>query len=100
MLEYYKHVDDSIPASKRHIWPLIVRPVQKQNAERWKRELTHGQRLCFEKRAGNLLHELGYEVLPGDPSGAYFEEVKSLVGNARRALTRRITSVRLRDNAV
>ena len=90
MLKYYERVDESIPASKRHIWPLIDRPVQRGNAGRWKSEMSDGLRLCFEKRAGPLLEELGYEVLPGTRSGAYLEEAKLWLHTIRQALRRRL----------
>lgn len=90
MLRYHEHVEQSIPASKRHLWALIDRPPQRDNAGRWKREMSSGLRLAFEKRAGSVLQELGYPALPGRASGAYAEELRSLVRRATRALRRRL----------
>lgn len=92
MLEYHRDLGGSIPDSKRHIWPLIDRPPQADNAQRWKQTLSAGERLCFEKRAGAVLRELGYEVLPEPWSGAYFEEVRHMLrkaGLTSRRLARR-----------
>jgi hypothetical protein len=86
MLEYHRHVERSIPDAKRHIWPLIDRPPQRENAYRWKGRLSEGSRLCFEKRAGALLRALGYDVLPEPWTGAYLEEVRHILSGAVRAL--------------
>lgn len=86
MLEYHRHVARSIPDAKRHIWPLIDRPPQRENVDRWKSRLSDGSRLCFEKRAGRLLRALGYEVLPEPWRGAYLEEARYVLRGAMRAL--------------
>jgi hypothetical protein len=89
MLNYHRRVSESIPDSKRHIWPLIGEPPRASNAEVWKTRMSPALRTCFEKRAGQLLSELGYETLPGTPSGAYLEEARQLIGMALRAIHRR-----------
>jgi len=75
MLYYYKNIEKSIPKCKRHIWKLIDKPPQKENKNLWKIKMSKGELICFEKRAGGLLKELGYETLPGVPSGAYWTEI-------------------------
>ncbi len=79
MLEYHRNVEASIPAEKRHIWPKIGEPPRADNATRWKTQLSHGAQVCFEKRAGETLHELGYETTPPPWSGAYFTELGFLL---------------------
>lgn len=76
MLQYHRDVSAAVPESKRHIWQLIDRPPQKDNAGRWKRDLSSGPRIAFEKRTYELLGELGYERFPSRPSGGYLEEFK------------------------
>jgi hypothetical protein len=89
MLQYHQRVDSAIPAEKRHIWPLIDKPPQSDHAGRWKSRLSHGERVCFEKRAGAVLRDLEYEALPR-ASGAYWSELRSLVGTAWLAVRRRL----------
>lgn len=85
MLEYHRDLTGSIPDSKQHIWPLIDQPPQPANAHRWKQSLSPAMRLCFEKRAGVVLRELGYDVLPEPWSGAYVEELRHMLRKAARA---------------
>ena len=98
MLFYYHNVERSIPESKRHIWLLISEPPRKDNIERWRRELSKGLRVCFERRAGSVLRELGYEVLPGTCSGGYVEEIKSFIRTAWKTFRQR-TKGFLRDRS-
>ena len=88
MLDYHRRTSDAIPDSKRHIWPMIDRPPIAANAERWRREMSPGLRICFEKRAGEVLRACGYDALP-NPSGAYLEEVKFMSRRALRAVRKR-----------
>jgi hypothetical protein len=90
MLEYHRNVHQSIPESKRHIWPLINQPPKQDNAGAWRTKMSSGVRVCFEKRAGGLLRDLGYETLHGQPSGGYFEEIRSLLRRAGGAVGRRL----------
>jgi Sulfotransferase family len=90
MLEYHRKVDQSVPESKRHLWPLLHQPPRADNTEQWKNKLSSGQRICFEKRAGPLLRTLGYETLPGAASGGYFEELRSLARRARLGIAGRL----------
>jgi len=75
MLEYHRRVDEAVPAEKRHIWPLLDSPPQPSALYRWKTDMSPGKRVCFEKRAGRLLEDLGYETLAGGASGAYGTEL-------------------------
>jgi len=90
MLEYHHRVPEAVPDEKRHIWPLLDQPPQQSARFRWKREMNHGDRVCFEKRAGSVLEEAGYETLPGDASGAYLSELGFSVRRIRTAIGRRI----------
>jgi hypothetical protein len=89
MLEYHRRVDESVPEEKRHIWPLLDRPPQVSARYRWKAEMSDGQRICFEKRAGRVLAECGYETIPGGASGAYLTEAVLAARRARAALAGR-----------
>lgn len=92
MLEYHRDVKRSVPDSKRHIWPMLDKPPQKDNAGRWKKELTQGERIGFEKRAWSMLSAMGYEVFPTVPTGGYLAELRFVawrVGRKLRFLLRR-----------
>jgi len=86
MLEYHRDVRRSVPDSKRHIWPLLDQPPQKDNAGRWKRELSAGQRIGFEKRAWGMLSAMGYEVFPAPPAGGHLAELRFVAWRAGRKL--------------
>ena len=90
MLEYHRRVGSAVPEEKRHIWPLLDRPPQEAARYRWKREMSSGKRVCFEKRAGRVLAESGYEVLAGGASGAYRTELVLALGRVRSALGGRL----------
>ncbi|MFW6088552.1 MAG: sulfotransferase family protein [Gemmatimonadota bacterium] len=89
MLAYHARVGDAVPDEKRHIWPLIDRPPQADNVERWRTGMSHGMRVCFEKRARDVLAECGYEVLDGRPGGAYATEVAAMLRRTYGAFRRR-----------
>lgn len=90
MLRYHERVENSVPEEKRHLWPLLEKPPQAGNTKRWKVLLSNGERICFEKRAGGVLGELGYEVISGGPSGAYLTELGNFVRSAWLAASRRL----------
>lgn len=90
MLHYHERVSDAVPDEKRHLWPLLAQPPQISNVGRWKTLLSHGKRICFEKRAASVLKDLGYDTLPGGAAGAYLEETKSMVLSAFKAMARRL----------
>ena len=75
MLEYHRRVDEAVRAEKRHIWPLLDSPPQPSALYRWKTDMSPGKRVCFEKRAGQVLQDLRYETLSGGASGAYVTEL-------------------------
>ena len=89
MLDYHRDVKRSMPDEKRHLWPLLDKPPQKDNTERWKTKMTAGERVGFEKRAGRILRELRYETLV-ELKGAAWAEVNHLLGRASMALSRRL----------
>lgn len=90
MLEYPERVRETVPPSKRDLWPILDEPPQASAAFRWKDEMSEGARVCFEKRAGEQLEDLGYEVIPGSPSGAYLWESRRLVRRMSAAVRRRM----------
>ena len=87
---YHERTDEIVPEEKRALWPLLSEPPRRDNLYRWREEMPDGRRVGFEKRAGELLGELGYETLAGHPSGAYLTEMGALVGAALRALRHRL----------
>jgi hypothetical protein len=91
MLKYHEQIAEAVPGEKRHIWPLIDQPPQPDNANHWKHLLSRGEQVCFEKRAGHLLHELEYETFPGTPSGGYLIELRSIADRALAALKQRFS---------
>lgn len=82
MLEYHRSVDRAIPREKRHIWPLAGEPPRADNVGRWRTVMSPSMRVAFERRAGGLLRELGYETLPGLPRGGHLAELRSLLSRA------------------
>lgn len=87
---YHERRDEMVPESKRELWPLLAEPPRRDNLERWRTEMSEGRRVCFEKRAGDLLADMGYATLEGRPSGAYLSELGALLGSSFRALRRRL----------
>ncbi|MGH7658900.1 MAG: sulfotransferase family protein, partial [Gemmatimonadales bacterium] len=83
MLKYHERVSRSVPEEKRHIWPLLSKPPQHENLDRWRKEMSAGQRVAFEKRAGGMLRAMGYETYTRYPTRGTGEEVMSF---ARRVL--------------
>lgn len=64
MLRYHTEVDANVPADKRGLWPLLDNPPLPANAYKWKTRMSRADRAVFERNAGVLLGELGYETLP------------------------------------
>jgi hypothetical protein len=64
MLQYHRAVDENVPAEKRGLWPLLDKPPLPANAYKWKTSMSRADRAVFERNAGDLLAELGYETLP------------------------------------
>lgn len=89
MLAYPERRDQAVPEGKRHLWPLLDQPPRQSNAGKWRREMSPALRVCFEKRAGAVLAELGYETLQR-PSGAYLEEARHALSGALRSAARRL----------
>ena len=52
--------------------------------------MSPGARICFEKRAGRVLREFGYETLDEGASGAYLAELKFLFARVQSAIRRRL----------
>ncbi len=90
MLEYHRRVQDSVPDEKRHIWPKLDRPPEKDNAGRWRTLMSRSTRIAFEKRAGRVLGEIGYEILPGRPRGGWLAELLSVWRRLSAGLRRRL----------
>jgi hypothetical protein len=95
MMKYHEHVSSSIPSSKLHIWPKIVKPPLADNVNRWKDRMPRGLQLCFEKRAGTILRDLGYEVSPGPWSGGYYQEALSIARRTWWAIREKMPLSRL-----
>jgi hypothetical protein len=91
MLDYHQRVADSVPESKRHLWPLLTEAPKAENSFRWKAEMSGSLRVAFEKRAGQVLRELRYETLPGHPTGGQGAELASVARRIWNGLRRRIT---------
>jgi len=87
---YHERRDEMVPESKRELWPLLAEPPRRDNLYRWREEMSEGRRVCFEKRAGDVLREMEYETVEGRPSGAYLAEMGALIGSSLRAARRRL----------
>ncbi|MFG0328522.1 MAG: sulfotransferase family protein [Phycisphaerales bacterium] len=61
MLEYHEDAEDQIPAHRRQFHPEVNRPVQPTKIGRWRRDLSDLEVALFERFAGELLDDLGYE---------------------------------------
>lgn len=90
MLEYHRDVERSIPASKRHLWPLINEPPRMDNTGLWRRKMSRGTRAAFERRAGSMLRTMGYDTLPPPARGGYGAEARSLLRRAWLSLRRKL----------
>jgi hypothetical protein len=55
--------------------PLLSGPIQRSNFNKWKKEFSHGQQKVFEKVAGDLLQECGYEIEYASASFTLAEKV-------------------------
>ena len=86
MLEYPGRVAEAVPDEKRHIWPLIGEPPRKENATRWRARMPPPVQVCFEKRAGAVLGELGYDTSPAPWRGHYLTELGFFWARAVRAV--------------
>jgi len=62
MLKYHQHVADHVPRDRRSLWPLIDRPPMASNALKWKSQMSSGDRAIFERTAGELLRQFGYDT--------------------------------------
>ncbi|MGE0553655.1 MAG: sulfotransferase [Gemmatimonadales bacterium] len=91
MLTYPETLDRSIPAEKRHLWPLIGERPQADNADRWRASIGIPEQVCFEKRAGSVLQELGYPTSKEPWRGRYGTEIKFLLARATRAIRQRFS---------
>jgi Sulfotransferase family len=91
MLTYPDRLDRSIPAEKRHIWPLIGEGPRADNADRWRTEMSPATEICFEKRAGRVLSEFGYQTTPPPWRGQYGTELRFLAARVVRAVRQRLT---------
>jgi hypothetical protein len=89
MLHYNARLDQSIPEDKRHIWPLIGDAPRADNAERWRQSMPRSVQVCFEKRAGELLAELGYATSGKPWRGQYGTEFGFLAARIVRTLRHR-----------
>ena len=62
MLEYPSMVEKKVPENRRWLWPVLNKPPAKSNVYRWKTKLSTTKRIVFERAAGGMLAEFGYEV--------------------------------------
>jgi hypothetical protein len=90
MLRYNTRLDRSIPEDKRHIWPLIGEEPRADNAQRWRQSMSRAVQVCFEKRAGELLTELGYATSDRPWRGHYRTELGFLAARVVRTLRHRL----------
>lgn len=63
MLCYAETVEERVPSNKLWLWPALKSAPKQEKVGRWKKEMSKAQRIVFERTAGDLLHELGYETL-------------------------------------
>jgi hypothetical protein len=64
MLDYPRDLDEHVPSDRRSLWPLLDRPPVAANAFKWRSRMSVGDQAVFERVAGGLLRELGYESNP------------------------------------
>ena len=74
MLNYYKDVKRHVPEGRRSLWPLLDKPPVTSNAFKWKSSMKLGDLAVFERVAGSLLEEVGYERLNQRPTGGVVRE--------------------------
>jgi hypothetical protein len=64
MLKYHEQIGKYVPENRMGLWPLLNRPPVASNAFKWKSRMKTGDRAVFERIAGPVLREFGYETLP------------------------------------
>ena len=89
MLRYTEGISANIPESKRHIWPLIGEAPRADNADAWRASMPEATQVCFEKRAGTVLRDLGYETSPPPWSGRYATELRFVLARIVRRIIHR-----------
>ncbi len=75
MLTYHQQVDENVPLEKRGLWPLLDKPPLPTNVYKWKTRMKPVDRAVFERHAGALLREIGYETLPVPIRGGRLQEL-------------------------
>lgn len=63
VLRYQEDISRHVPDDRRSLWPLLDQPPLASNADKWKTRLSAADRAVFERHAGGLLRDLGYETL-------------------------------------
>jgi hypothetical protein len=97
ILDYYNSEESKITAKSGKMWENLVKPIMSGNHDKFKKESSAEDILTFEKVAGDVLKELGYELtndnhVAGDFSSAEIEDFdqenealkKSFLQNARK----------------
>jgi len=75
MLAYHQQVDENVPSEKRGLWPLLDQPPLAANLYKWKTRMKPADRAVFERNAGALLRDFGYETLPRPVRGGRLHEL-------------------------
>jgi hypothetical protein len=75
MLQYQEDVARHVPDDRRSLWPLLDQPLVAANAGKWKSRLDAADRAVFERQAGQLLRDLGYETLEPPVRGGHVREL-------------------------
>ncbi len=75
MLEYFKDVGSNVPDERRSLWPMIDQPPMQSNTYKWKTKMSPTDRAVFERIAGALLCDCGYETLPAPVTAGRVREL-------------------------
>jgi hypothetical protein len=75
MLNYHEQINKHVPEHRRSLWPLLNKPPVAANAFKWKSQMKAGDRAVFERIAGSLLHQFGYETMPTPVRGGRLREL-------------------------
>jgi Sulfotransferase family len=75
MLNYHEEINKYVPEHKQSLWPLLNKPPLAANASKWKSQMKPGDRAVFERIAGPLLREFGYETMPAPVRGGRLREL-------------------------
>lgn len=63
VLEYYKSPESQRTALSGHMWENVARPIMKDNAGKFLKEMSYDDLVIYESVAGDMLERLGFDLV-------------------------------------